>query len=252
MASGDVGFLEGMFGLKKPIIGMIHLTTPRHGDIVTQAVYEARVYADAGVNGVIVENYACRDMDIVRKAFRHIHGMGSGMVVGANFLPNEYESVIPEVGRFGEGFVQLDHVSGRYLQGEPLDGDLLAGLRRKFSRVGIFGGVWPKYYTPIEGSNLEDDLRMGVARSDAIVVTGQGTGMDTPLDQVKQFRKIIGVHPLIVGAGMNPGNVREQLEVADGAIVGSYFKINGIDLNPVDGERVREFMDVVRQVRRSV
>ena len=38
--------------------------------------------------------------------------------------------------------------------------------------------------------------------------------------------------------------------VCDGAIIGSYFKPNGDTQMPVDRIRVRELMDIVREVRR--
>ena len=47
---------------------------------------------------------------------------------------------------------------------------------------------------------------------------------------------------------MAASNVYEQLSVADGAIVGSYFK-NGNTENPVDAKRVRELMSEVVKLR---
>lgn len=41
----------------------------------------------------------------------------------------------------------------------------------------------------------------------------------------------------------------EQLSVADGAIVGSWFKQGGSTKAPVDPERVKQFMTIVKQVR---
>lgn len=47
---------------------------------------------------------------------------------------------------------------------------------------------------------------------------------------------------MIVGAGMTAETAQEQLAAADGAIVGSYFKKQGITENPVDADRVMRFM----------
>lgn len=41
----------------------------------------------------------------------------------------------------------------------------------------------------------------------------------------------------------------EQMTVADGAIVGSYFKRDGKTQNPVNPERVCRFMDIIKRVR---
>ena len=44
----------------------------------------------------------------------------------------------------------------------------------------------------------------------------------------------------IIGAGVRIG---------DGCIVGTHFKVDGNTWNAVDGDRVKRFMDLVRQVR---
>ena len=48
---------------------------------------------------------------------------------------------------------------------------------------------------------------------------------------------------------MNDENCREQISIADGAIVGTYFKQNGETHNPIDPERVKRLMAIVKEVR---
>ncbi len=60
---------------------------------------------------------------------------------------------------------------------------------------------------------------------------------------------MVGTTPLIIGAGLTPENVAEQLVHADGAIVGSTFKKLGKTTNPVNRELVREFMSEVKKIR---
>ena len=55
--------------------------------------------------------------------------------------------------------------------------------------------------------------------------------------------------PLIVAAGVTVENVKEQLKICDAAIVGSYFKDTRKDTGDVKSEHVREFMDVVKELR---
>ena len=86
-------------------------------------------------------------------------------------------------------------------------------------------------------------------RADAIVVTGAGTGKETPLRKIQDFRRIIGDHPLIVGAGLIPDNAYDQLSIADGAIVGSSLKMQNDTRMPVDRSRIRDLMAVVTDVR---
>ena len=120
--------------------------------------------------------------------------------------------------------------------------------RRRHSNIQVLGGIRFKYKRET-GNPLEVDLAEGVSRCEAIVTTGDGTGVETPIDKLRMFKKYLVNFPLIVGAGVTAQNAYEQLRVADGAIVGSYFKPDGDTQEPVDRKRVRDFMDVVRQAR---
>ena len=51
--------------------------------------------------------------------------------------------------------------------------------------------------------------------------------------------------PVLVNTGLRASNAAELLRFADGAIVGSSLKVDGVTWNPVDERRVRELMDVV-------
>lgn len=90
---------------------------------------------------------------------------------------------------------------------------------------------------------------LGKQRCDAVVVSGTGTGISTELEKIRFFREKLGDFPLIVCAGMTEENCREQLAIADGAIIGTWFKRDGNTEAPVDPERVRRFMQTVREVR---
>ncbi len=135
----------------------------------------------------------------------------------------------------------MDYISGRYEKNTYLDVDHYMSYRNKYPNVSVLGGVWPKYYRPVEGSDLKEDLTKAKMLCDAIVVTGSGTGMETPIDKIKTFREIVSDFPLIIGAGVTSDNI-ENLEVADGAIIGSYFK-NGNTTSKVDRELVKLFMN---------
>ena len=115
--------------------------------------------------------------------------------------------------------------------------------------VSVLGGVRFKYQPVLSGRSVEEDLRLGMERCDAIVVTGAGTGINTELDKIKAFRQVTGSFPLVVGAGLTAETVREQLTYADGAIVGSWFKEEGKAVNPLDPQRVERFMGEVRALR---
>ncbi|MCX6751044.1 MAG: membrane biogenesis protein, partial [Candidatus Pacearchaeota archaeon] len=113
--------------------------------------------------------------------------------------------------------------------------------------IAILGGVGFKYI-PSTGNPLEQDLEEARPRCEAIVTTGSGTGKETPINKLAQYKKLLGDYPLIVGAGVNKNNAREQLKITDGAIIGSYFKPLGNTFLPIDREKVREIMDIVKNI----
>ena len=92
---------------------------------------------------------------------------------------------------------------------------------------------------------------IGRAHCDAIeiVVTGAGTGVDTDMQKIHEFRAILGDFPLVIGAGMTVAQVADKLAVADAAIVGSTFKDSRKDAGEVSAAHVQEFMAAVDQIR---
>jgi predicted TIM-barrel enzyme len=81
-----------------------------------------------------------------------------------------------------------------------------------------------KYQPYLSGRSLDVDLAIGRAHCDAIVVTGAGTGVDTDMQKIHEFRAILVDFPLVIGAGMTLAQVTDKFAVADAAIVGSTFK----------------------------
>ena len=78
--------------------------------------------------------------------------------------------------------------------------------------------------------------------NDEIVVTGAGTGIQTDMQKILEFKELLPDFPLIVGAGMTAETCAKQLAAADGGIVGSYFKYNGNAHGRMDKDRVEAFM----------
>ena len=250
-------FLNLFEGIYKPIIGMLHLSGDSRPDRISRALREADIYEQEGVNGAIVENYH-GDIKDVQRTLEALSKQDRKLVIGINVLPNEYQWSIPyAIGR--AKFVQLDAVAGTYKfnsgsnEGFPAISDMpeYERFRQRAidNNIAILGGVWPKYYYPIRGSNLKRDIKEGMERCDAIVVTGEGTGIETPLEKVQQFKCYTKLFPLIIGAGLTVDNLEGQLNLAYGAIVGSFFKPNKNTHNEIDPKKVRDFMQAVTKLR---
>jgi uncharacterized protein len=232
-----------LFG-KLPIFGMIHLA----GDTpVRRALQELSLFEEEGIDGAIVENYHGSIQNVI-ETLQEVQRSHHTIHIGVNILPNEFSRSLSLAQVYGAEFVQLDHVAGTYTAG-TLDFSAYAIAKKKHADIIVLGGVWPKYYLPMQGSTLEEDVKTGMQRAEAIVVTGAGTGKETPFEKIRKFRELLGEHPLVIGAGLTPDNAYTQLCIADGAIVGSSLKEGNNTNNPVDRQRVKAFMSVVKEAR---
>ena len=215
-----------------------------------------------GVDAVLAENYFGTPED-VEWALDYLHSQYPDRVYGLNLL-SDTDKAFELSARYGASFLQIDSVCGHLRPGRGLKGhdkpklysktcdgdfaDALAELRKKYP-VFRLGGVRFKYQPVRSGRSVERDLELGKDRCDAVVVTGSGTGVSTESDKIRLFRNTLGDFPLFVGAGLSDENCREQLAIADGAIVGSWLKVDGITEAPVDPGRVKRLMAIVAELR---
>jgi len=227
---------------KKSIIGMIHLAGKDMADRVKIALEEIAIFEGEGIHGVIVEDYHGDEEDI-EAALQVINERGTSLVVGINVLTNPYHGFVL-AGKYNAKFIQFDTVHSPPIVPEWYDRG-----RERYQNVAVFGGVRFKYQRPTRKS-LEEDVAEGISRCESIVTTGEGTGIETPTEKLREFRKVMERFPLIglvVGAGVNEQNVREQLEICDAAIVGSYFK-GGSTRARTNKENVRRLKNIVKSM----
>jgi len=219
---------------------MLHLAGYGADEKMEIAKNEIEIMYRNGVNAILVENYYGDHQD-VENALKYLQEFYPDQVYGVNIL-DDPDVAFDLARKYGAKFVQIDSVCGHALPQHDAElAKYLEGLRGDRD-IFLLGGVRFKYTQHLSGRTLEEDLRLGMERCDAIVVTGEGTGISTDLAKIKTFRTILGDFPLIVGAGMTAETAQEQLTYSDGAIVGSYFKENGEAEYPVDEERVQTFL----------
>jgi membrane complex biogenesis BtpA family protein len=130
-----------------------------------------------------------------------------------------------------------------------------ARYRREISaeNVRMLYNINAEFAAPIAPRPVAD-LARSVAFSsgpDAICVSGAITSQAanaSDLELVANAVKGTGV-PVLVNTGFKASNAESLLAHADGAIVGSSLKVNGITWNKVDQSRVTELMAEVRRIR---
>ncbi len=247
MGSKKRRFLE-LFKTEKPVLAMIHLKGDSSEEKLEFAKTEIDQLIENGIDAVIIENYFGSPED-VEEVLKYISKERNHMIYGINILDDDKRAFELAM-KYDAKFIQLDSVAG-HLNVED-DGefhDFIQKMRQQTNAF-VLGGVRFKYQPYLSERSLDEDLKIGMSRCDGIVVTGTGTGMETDLDKIKEFRAIIGDDfPLVVGAGLTAENCDTQLAIADAAIIGSYLKDNYKDDGNVSVEHVKHFMGELEKCR---
>jgi hypothetical protein len=108
----------------------------------------------------------------------------------------------------------------------------------------LLADVHVKHATPLGAETLEqsaiDTWKRGLA--DGLIVSGLGTGQAPDAQRVERVRAVLPDAPILLGSGTDEDNVSSLLARANGAIVASSLKVDGVLEAPVDPERVRRFV----------
>ncbi|MEO6302519.1 MAG: BtpA/SgcQ family protein [Bacteroidia bacterium] len=224
---------------KKIMLGMIHLAGH---DPIKNAIEEVILLSEGGFTGCIVENYHNTNQVLIEVLKELKNNRPKDFEIGINILPNDYSLAFELASNYNASFIQLDHVAGVYelskTKTREIDAVDYHNKAVEYSSIQVLGGVWPKYYLPVKDSDLDFDLNLGAQRTNAVVVTGAGTGKETPLEKIKLFNKKLSGHPLIIGAGVNENNILEQMKYANGAIIGSSLKLGNLTTQKIQKELV--------------
>ncbi len=267
--------ISNWFTERKPIIGMVHVLalpgTPHYGgairEIVKRAVEEALLYEEAGLDGIAIENmhdipYLKRGhgpeitatMTAVAMAIRAETRMPMGIQIlaGANTaalavaLAGDLQFVRAEGFVFGhladEGYI--DSCAGELLRYRKSLGA---------ERIQIWTDIKKKHSSHALTADLSiNEIAKAAAffHSDALIVTGTATGEEA-LPGDLGAAKVDSSLPVLAGSGVTSLSLPRQWPMADGFIVGSYFKVGGHWSNPVDPQRLRRFMESVETLRKG-
>lgn len=249
----------------KLLIGVLHLLplpgAPRKTstveEILAHTLAEARIYADAGISWMVVENHGdapfpaeesaphvAAIMAVVARAVRE----SCGATVGVNVLRNDASSALAAAVAGGGDFVRVNVLTGVTATDQGLiEGrahDVLRYRAQVAPSVAILADVEVKFGTPLYTPSLEVLARATLERglADGLIVTGEATGAATSVDSLATVRAAVGEAPVFAGSGVDADNVADVLKHADGALVGSTFK-EGCDVEaPVSPERVQTFV----------
>ncbi len=254
-----------LFGKGKVFIGVIHLPplpgAPRwSGDmdaVLEQAEREALTLELGGANGIIVENFGDAPFRIGRvepetvaamtRAVDRVVQTIPALPVGVNMLRSDAISALAVAVAAGARFIRVNVHYGTMVADEGVvTGEAFETLRRRRSLgadkdVIILADVLVKHAVPLGAPDLGLTARETAYRglADGLIVTGPVTGLPAEGDDVMTVRRAVPDRLLLVGSGVDAGNAAQFLTHADGALVGTSLKENGVITNFIDLERVK-------------
>lgn len=261
-----------IFPGKKPVIAMVHL-----GALPGTPLYDS----DAGLDGLI--DGARKDLRALQAA-----GFDAVMFGNENDRPYEFKvdtastaTMAYVIGRLkpeiavpfgvnvlwdpmssialaaatGASFVR-EILTGTYASDMgPWTPDAGAAMRYR-DRLGLhdlalLDNISAEFAWSLDQRSLPNRARSAVFSSipDAILVSGIITGEAAALSELEAVKKVLPDTPVLANTGVKHATVADVLRVADGCIVGSSLKVDGNTWNPVDPERAKEFMRLVRAAR---
>ncbi|RKX53218.1 MAG: hypothetical protein DRP30_04870 [Thermotoga sp.] len=258
---------EAVFKKKFVVIGMVHLK-PLPGsvkydgesieEIEKSAIDDAKILMNNGVDGLMIENFGDKPflneridlfpLLIMTRIVSKIISFSS-VPVGVNIEFNCWKEEITLAKATGASFIRVEVFNEfRYNNAGILFPSFskLLRLRKELNAndVMIFADLNVKHTYPIFDRDVEDLLDDFNKYVDAMIITGTATGKPVDLEFLKRVKSISKV-PVLVGSGVKPDNIDVISRIADGAIVGTFFKRDGIVENPVDPTRVQKLMKIL-------
>lgn len=253
---------------KQFLIGMVHcLSLPGMpgfcGDmekVITQAVNDAVVLEKSGMDAVIVENMGDNPFGVVMDteqccALAVVSANVARSVeipIGIDAAMNDYRASLSIAKAMGGAFVRIPV----FVDTVEFFGGIInpcareAMLFRKNLGAGdvkILADIQVKHtHMVLPHVTVEDSAKTAEAcGADAIIVTGTHIGTETPIEIIQRVKKVVKL-PIIAGSGVKTTNIKEQLSIADGAIVGSSLKEGGDIENPVSLELAKELTNALK------
>jgi len=263
--------LVARFGTVKPVIAMLHFPglpgRPRHDRALGRAHLVDVVGRDlatlqaAGVDGLLF----CNENDIpyqlavgpeIPAAMAAVIGeLRSDIRVpfGVNILWDARAS-LALARATGAAFIR-EVLTGVYESDlgmiAPAIGDL-AGYRTAIGAddVAFFDNISPEFSSAIGSRTIADRARgaefLGM---DAILISGPAAGVPFAMSDLSAAKEAAPGMAIVANTGVRAERVAEIFKVADGAIVGTSLKVDGITWNPVDPARAGRLMEAARAAR---
>jgi membrane complex biogenesis BtpA family protein len=263
--------MTDLFSQSKPVIGVIHVGalpgTPRAemsvAELVRQARDEARVYSECGIDGIIIENM--HDVPYLKSSVgpeivAAMAIIGSevknecGLPVGVQILAGANIEAMAVAHAANLDFIRAEGYAYAHVADEGIIEASAAKLLRYRKIIGAERvQVWTDVKKKHSAHAITADVSLGQTaetvefmRADCVIVTGSVTGEAPQLADVREAKSNCRL-PIFLGSGISENNIEQFYDEADGFIIGSAFKIDGLWSNTVDPKRVTRFLHSLRR-----
>ena len=268
-------WIDDVFGTKKPIIAMCHLQAlpgdPSYDKVagikhvVQVALEELNALQDGGVDAVMFSNefslpYLLKVEPVtiatmarvIAELMPHIR-----VPYGVNVLWDPIGSIDLAVA-VGASFVR-EIFSGVYASDFGLWNTNCGEAVRHQHKIGgedvkLLFNILPEAATYLAERDIASIAKSTVFnnRPDALCVSGLTAGTPTDTSNLKKVKDAVPETMVFSNTGLSIDNVEAHLSIADGAVVGTTFKYDGVFENRVDTHRVKLFMDKVIEFRNNI
>lgn len=265
-------WIKETFKTEKPIIAMCHLR-PLPGDpyydsdggmekVVELARKDFLALQEGGVDAVMFSNefslpYLKKVNPETTAAMARVIGEIYSEIkipFGVNVLWDPYAS-LDLAAATGASFIR-EIMSGVYASDFGLWNTNTGDIVRHKTRLGLKNLKMLYNIVPEAAKYLADRSVTEIAkttvfnnRPDVICVSGITAGAATDTQVLANVKNAIPTTAVFANTGCRVDTIERILSIADGAVVGTTFKKDGLFDNHVDIERVKVFMDKVKSLR---
>ena len=234
---------------------------------IERAIAETEVYVSCGVDGLLIENmrdFPCVGEDemgpevaaMMTRIACSVKRRAKRIPVGIQVLFQANRTAMAVAHVAGCDFIRAEGWTYAHVSDKGIAEASAGAVVRYRDAIGaehiaVFADVKKKHAShsltgDLELGDIASTMRLHLA--DAIVVTGTSTGREVNPRDLEEASENSSL-PVLVGSGVTHENISSLFPLADGFIVGSAFKENGVWQGAVSEDRVRRMVDAAATTR---